>query len=88
MLIYTSIALLGLLVVCDVLKMFKLFDEASLHCRLLCPRVCIKCGFLTIHLLFSLYRKQGNICWAKLSWFLQFLRVPQKFSREYLAIVE
>ena len=35
--------------------------------------------------LFITYHKRGEISWAKLSWFL---RVPQKFSREYLAIVK
>ena len=34
------------------------------------------------------YRKWGKICWAKLSWFFWFLRVPRKFSHEYLTIVE
>ena len=38
---------------------------------------------LSCHTALSLkqYRKWGKICWAKL---LRFLRVPQKFSREYL----
>ena len=31
------------------------------------------------------YRKWGKIRWAKLLQFLWFLRVPQKFSREFLA---
>ena len=29
------------------------------------------------------YRKQGKICWAKLSRFRQFSGVPQKFFHEY-----
>ena len=32
------------------------------------------------------YRKWGKIRWAKLSQFLRFLSLPQKFSREFLAI--
>ena len=36
----------------------------------------------------TVYHKWGKICWAKLPWFLWFLRVPQKFSCEYLAIVK
>ena len=39
-----------------------------------------------IKFLENTYRKWGNIRWAKLLWFSQFLSSPQKFSREFLAI--
>ena len=34
------------------------------------------------------YHKHGKVCWAKLLWFLRFLRVLRKFSHEYLTIVK
>ena len=42
----------------------------------------IKCWHMFI------YRKQEKICWAKLSQYLQFSRVPQKFYHEYSSIVK
>ena len=62
----------------------------------MCMGVCMRvymhvCVYSFVYPLYTclqimLYRKRGKIRWAKLSWFSQFLRVPQKFSREFLAI--
>ena len=39
-----------------------------------------------IKFLENTYRKRGKIREAKLSWFLQFMSSPRKFSLEFLAI--